>query len=130
MMTDVTYGSQQGATPDRSAHGLFGRIMYRPFWLTVYTFCKVMFRLQVVGREKLPDGPFILSAVHRSFIDTPIVGVITGKRLRFMGKESLWNSKALGAFLTFFGGSRSTEAALIAPRCAPHRTFWLWVNRL
>lgn len=103
-MTDVTYGSQEGATPDRSAHGLFGRIMYRPFWLSVYTFCKVMFRLKVVGREKLPEGPFILSAVHRSFIDTPIVGVITGKRLRFMGKESLWNSRPLGAFLTFFGG--------------------------
>jgi 1-acyl-sn-glycerol-3-phosphate acyltransferase len=46
----------------------------------------------------------VLSAVHRSFIDTPIVGVITGKRLRFMGKESLWKSRPLGAFLTFFGG--------------------------
>ena len=54
--------------------------------------------------SNLPDGPFILSPVHRSFIDTPIVGVITGKRLRFMGKESLWKSKPLGAFLTFFGG--------------------------
>jgi 1-acyl-sn-glycerol-3-phosphate acyltransferase len=100
----VIYGSQEGDTPDRSRHGLFGRIMYRPFWLTVYSLCKCVFRLRVDGRENLPDGPFILSAVHRSFIDTPIVGVITGKRLRFMGKESLWNSKPLGAFLTFFGG--------------------------
>jgi 1-acyl-sn-glycerol-3-phosphate acyltransferase len=98
------YGSQEGDTPERSRHGLFGRIMYRPFWLFVYTLCKLMFRLRVDGREKLPDGPFVLSAVHRSFIDTPIVGVITGKRLRFMGKESLWKSRPLGAFLTFFGG--------------------------
>jgi len=98
------YGSQEGDTPERSRHGLFGRIMYRPFWLFVYTLCKLMFRLRVDGREKLPDGPFVVSAVHRSFIDTPIVGVITGKRLRFMGKESLWKSRPLGAFLTFFGG--------------------------
>jgi len=102
--TPNVYGSQQGDTPARSKHGVLGRIMYRPFWLVVYTLCKVVFRLRVDGRENLPDGPFVLSAVHRSFIDTPIVGVITGKRLRFMGKESLWNSRPLGAFLTFFGG--------------------------
>lgn len=100
----VAYGSQAGATPLRSRQGLLGRIMYRPFWLFVYTICKVLFRLRVDGRENLPRGPFILSAVHRSFADTPIVGVITGKRLRFMGKESLWKSRPLGAFLTFFGG--------------------------
>ena len=101
---DVVYGSQEGETPKRSAQGLLGRIMYRPFWLVVHALCKLLFRLRVDGRENLPDGPFILSAVHRSFIDTPIVGVITGKRLRFMGKESLWDSRLLGAFLTFFGG--------------------------
>ncbi|MEM7139856.1 MAG: lysophospholipid acyltransferase family protein [Actinomycetota bacterium] len=101
---EVAYGSQEGATPERSAHGLLGRIMYRPFWLFVFTCCKVLFRLRVEGRKNLPEGPFILSAVHRSFIDTPIVGVMTGKRLRFMGKESLWKSRPLGAFLTFFGG--------------------------
>ncbi len=104
MSNEVVYGSQEGDTPERSAHGLLGRVLYRPFWLFVYTLCKLIIRLRVHGRENLPDGPFILSAVHRSFIDTPIVGVITGKRLRFMGKESLWKSKPVGAFLTFFGG--------------------------
>lgn len=104
MTRPTVYGSQEGDTPERSRHGLLGRVMYRPFWLFVYTLCKLLFRLRVDGRENLPDGPFILSAVHRSFIDTPIVGVITGRRLRFMGKESLWDSKPLGAFLTFFGG--------------------------
>ena len=104
MSRSTAYGSQEIDTPERSRHGLLGRIMYRPFWLFVYTLCKLLFRLRVEGRERLPEGPFILSAVHRSFIDTPIVGVITGKRLRFMGKESLWKSRPLGAFLTFFGG--------------------------
>ncbi len=103
-MTSPTYGSQEGDTAERSRQTLPGRILYRTFWVFVYTLIKVLFRLRVEGREKLPDGPFILSAVHRSFVDTPVVGVITGKRLRFMGKESLWNSKPLGAFLTVMGG--------------------------
>ena len=45
------YGSQQGETPERSAQGRLGRIMYRPFWLVVYTLCKLLFRLRVDGRE-------------------------------------------------------------------------------
>lgn len=103
-MTSATYGSQAGDTPERSRQTRRGRILYRAFWVFVYSLIKVLFRLRVEGRERLPDGPFILSAVHRSFIDTPVVGVITGKRLRFMGKESLWNSRSLGAFLTVMGG--------------------------
>ncbi|NIR36011.1 MAG: 1-acyl-sn-glycerol-3-phosphate acyltransferase [Actinobacteria bacterium] len=99
-----TYGSQEGETPERSRQTLLGRVLYRCFWVLVFSLIKVLFRLRVEGRENLPDGPFILSAVHRSFVDTPIVGVITGKRLRFMGKESLWGSKPLGAFLTVMGG--------------------------
>lgn len=104
MNVEATYGSQSGDTPARSRQSWAGRLLYRCFWVVVYALIKVLFRLRVEGSENLPDGPFVLSAVHRSFIDTPIVGVITGKRLRFMGKESLWNSRLLGAFLTVMGG--------------------------
>lgn len=103
-MSGPTYGSQRGDTPERSRHGLPGRVLYRMFWVVVFTLVKVITRLRVEGRENLPEGPFILSAVHRSFLDTPVVGVITGKRLRFMGKETLWDSKPLGLFLTVMGG--------------------------
>ena len=104
MSPEAAYGSQSGDTPARSRQSWPGRLLYRFFWVVVYVPIKILFRLRVEGRENLPDGPFILSAVHRSFADTPIVGVITGKRLRFMGKESLWNSRLLGTFLTVMGG--------------------------
>lgn len=81
-----------------------GRIAYRIFWLFVWTLVKLILRLRVEGRERFPDGPFILSPIHRSFIDTPVTGMLTGRRLRFMGKESLWDSKPLGAFLSVMGG--------------------------
>jgi 1-acyl-sn-glycerol-3-phosphate acyltransferase len=103
-VTEPTYGSQAGDTPERSRQSLSGRVLYRVFWVVVYSLVKGITRFRVEGRENLPDGPFILSAVHRSFLDTPVVGVITGKRLRFMGKESLWNSRPLGLFLTVMGG--------------------------
>ncbi len=104
MTDEPAYGSQEGTTPARSSQTLIGRILYRVFWVMVFIPVKLLFRLRVEGRHNLPDGPFILSATHRSFIDTPIVGVMTSKRLRFMGKESLWNSKPLGVFLTIMGG--------------------------
>ena len=104
MSPEAAYGSQSGDTPARSRQSWPGRLLYRCFWVVIYIPIKILFRLRVEGRENLPDGPFVLSAVHRSFADTPIVGVITGKRLRFMGKESLWNSRLLGTFLTVMGG--------------------------
>ncbi len=104
MPEEPTYGSQKSETLSRSRQTILGRALYRVFWVTVYIPVKLLFRLRVEGQHNLPDGPFILSASHRSFIDTPIVGVMTSKRLRFMGKESLWNSRPLGAFLTIMGG--------------------------
>ena len=104
MSPEAAYGSQSGDTPDRSRQSWPGRLLYRCFWAVVYIPIKILFRLRVEGRENLPDGPFVLAAVHRSFADTPIIGVITGRRLRFMGKESLWNSRLLGTFLTVMGG--------------------------
>lgn len=88
----------------RNRHGWLGRCLYRIVWTLVYILAKAYCRLSVEGKENLPDGPFVLCAVHRSYIDTPIVGVITGKRLRFMGKETLWHYRALGGFLTVMGG--------------------------
>jgi 1-acyl-sn-glycerol-3-phosphate acyltransferase len=67
--------------------------------------CKVWFRLEILGRENIPaTGAFILAPVHRSYIDTPLIWVTTGRRLRFMGKESLWHNPVVGRILTALGG--------------------------
>jgi 1-acyl-sn-glycerol-3-phosphate acyltransferase len=68
-------------------------------------FWRLYFRVEVYGRHHLPeDGAFIVSPSHRSNLDTPIISVITKRRLRYMGKESLWKSKFGGWFLTSLGG--------------------------
>ena len=109
-MSRSVYGRRSGADPSRdgafrrSHQPLWGRILYRLMWSMVLALCKVLFRLRIEGKENFPPGPFILSPVHRSFIDTPIAGMATSRRLRFMGKESLWENKPLGALLSVLGG--------------------------
>jgi len=67
---------------------------------------KVWFRYEVHGRENLPDDhAYILSPVHRSNLDTPLLPLIRKEQIRFMGKESLWKvNKFSSWFLTMMGG--------------------------
>jgi 1-acyl-sn-glycerol-3-phosphate acyltransferase len=71
----------------------------------VVGFCKVFWRESVEGREHIPKhGPFILSPVHRSNIDSPLVAAVTRRRLRYMGKQEMWKYKASAAFFDAMGG--------------------------
>ena len=85
--------------------GLAQRAFYRFVWYVVQLVGRSYFRLKVVGTENVPaDGAFVISPVHRSNLDTPVLAAITRRRLRYMGKESLWKSAAGGWFLTSLGG--------------------------
>ena len=84
---------------------LLDRVAYRFFWSLLWLVCKAWFRFRVVGGENLPaDEAYILAPVHRSYLDTPVGGMVTARRQRFLGKESLWNNRAAGRFLTIVGG--------------------------
>ncbi|MEC9394468.1 MAG: lysophospholipid acyltransferase family protein [Actinomycetota bacterium] len=99
---------QQGAG-DTSGLGrrmsLIDRMAYRVCWSALWLLCKAWFRFRVVGKANLPrDGAYILSPVHRSYLDTPVGGMVTARRQRFLGKESLWRNRLSGRFLTIVGG--------------------------
>ena len=83
--------------------------------------CKLWFRVTVSGREHLPpSGPYIIAPVHRSNIDTPLSAFVTRRRVRFMGKDSLWKQKQIGAFLSLLGGfpvTRGTADLEALKRC-------------
>jgi cytidylate kinase len=91
------------------ARGRFGaafdRVLYRFCRGAIEIFARSFWRLSVEGREHLPrSGAYIVAPVHRSNIDTPLVGCITKRRLRFMGKDSLWKGRAGARFLSALGG--------------------------
>ena len=81
------------------------RLFYRFMRGVVIVITKTYFRARVVGAENLPaSGPFILSPIHRSNLDTPFIALATSRRLRYMGKESLWKGTFGAWFLTALGG--------------------------
>lgn len=81
------------------------RVGYRVLRAVLEAFCRVMFRISIDGRERLPvTGPFIFSPVHRSNIDFMIAAVSVPRVMRFMGKNSVWKPAWFGRFLDFLGG--------------------------
>jgi 1-acyl-sn-glycerol-3-phosphate acyltransferase len=81
------------------------RLLYRVVRGVVVGFCRAFWRMQVIGRENVPDeGSFILAPVHRSNIDTPAVAAVTTRRLRYMGKDSLWKYRWSAWFFRNMGG--------------------------
>ena len=83
--------------------------------------CRSYFRLRISGKENIPKtGAFILAPIHRSNVDTPIVSATTSRRLRFMGKDSLWKIRPIGVVLSALGGfpvSRGTADLEALKRC-------------
>jgi 1-acyl-sn-glycerol-3-phosphate acyltransferase len=68
-------------------------------------FSHSFWRLRVSGSEHIPaTGAFVLAPVHRSNVDTVLCGCVTRRRLRFMGKDSLWKYRWSAWFLSSLGG--------------------------
>lgn len=66
---------------------------------------RLYFRIEVHGRENIPrKGTFIIAPIHRSYLDTPLIGAAIWRLLRYMGAEKMWTNRALGWFLTAMGG--------------------------
>jgi len=79
-------------------------LFYRCIRNLVVAFCRIYWREQVTGRQHVPaTGAFILAPVHRSNIDTPLVAAVTTRRLRYMGKDSMWKVHWVGAVFTALG---------------------------
>ena len=85
--------------------GLGSRAFYRTMWTLAYLAAKVLFRLRIVHKERVPAScPFVLAPIHRSYLDTPVGGMVTTRQLRFLAKESIWNSRLGGRLVTLLGG--------------------------
>lgn len=82
-----------------------GRILFFVVRNLVVGFSKVFWRVSMSGLENLPKtGAYVLSPVHRSNIDSLVVTALSRRRLRAMGKHTLWKRRLPGAFLTALGG--------------------------
>jgi 1-acyl-sn-glycerol-3-phosphate acyltransferase len=88
-----------------AGHSLPSRLFYRFARTLVIVFCRVWFRLTSEGREHVPPtGPYVLAPVHRSNVDILVASVATTRRLRYMGKDSLWRRQPFRWLLSALGG--------------------------
>lgn len=66
----------------------------------IYIYCKIVYRMEVIGKENIPkEGPIIICGNHRSFLDPPLIEVTCGRYTRFLAKEELTKNP----FLAFLG---------------------------
>ena len=94
-----------GAHRARAGDSPFDRVLYRALRRLILGFARVFWRLRIEGTENLPrSGAYVVAPVHRSNIDTPLIALITARRLRFMGKDSLWKSKVTARVFSALGG--------------------------
>lgn len=85
--------------------GFASRSFYQVVRFLVVSICRVYLRMSVEGRENVPrEGAFVLAPIHRSYIDTPIASGCTRRRMRFMGKDSLWRGQPFRWILSALGG--------------------------
>ena len=63
---------------------------------------KVTYRVRVLGRENLPNPPFILAANHRSYLDPPLLLGFVSCDLRFIAKSELFKSPFIRPLLKIF----------------------------
>ena len=66
--------------------------------------CRVYWRVEIRDRDKLPrSGAYVIAPVHRSNVDTLLAGCLTRRRIRFMGKDTLWKYRWSGALFSSLG---------------------------
>jgi 1-acyl-sn-glycerol-3-phosphate acyltransferase len=81
-----------------------GLALYAFVRTVVVGFCRLFWRMSVEGKEHVPTtGSFVLAPVHRSNIDFAVVAGVTRRRMRYMGKDSLWKMRWFGAFISALG---------------------------
>lgn len=91
--------SRAGRPPSRAA-----LVWYAFARGVVELVCRLYWRVEIHGRENVPrTGPFVIAPVHRSNIDTLLAGCVTRRRIRFMGKDSLWKYRWSGALFSSLG---------------------------
>src|SRR5437762_1598732 len=80
-------------------------LFYRLVRPVVVAICRVLWRVRVSGIANIPrEGGFILAPSHRSMMDIPFAAVVTPRRIRFMGKKSLFGVPVIGPIFRWLGG--------------------------
>lgn len=75
----------------------------RPLYWTILTIARAAIHLlwwpRYVGREKLPAGPFLICANHRSWFDPPFLAIAMPREVGFLAKAELFKNPVFGKLI-------------------------------
>ena len=95
-----------------AGQNVFAKSFYISIRALVVFLCRTWLRLNVSGSHNVPkNGAFILAPTHRSTVDIPIASAVSRRRMRFMGKDSLWKVKFIGSFFSALGAFPVTRGS-------------------
>jgi 1-acyl-sn-glycerol-3-phosphate acyltransferase len=80
-------------------------IVYSAVRYTVGLGSRLAYRVRIRGGENIPlEGGYVIAPSHRSMMDIPFVAWLTPRKIRYMGKESLFKVPGLGPAFKALGG--------------------------
>lgn len=78
--------------------------LYAAVRMAAGAICYSVLRLEVVGSEAVPrDGPLIVAANHRSYVDPVALGVACPRPIAYMAKSELFRIPVLGPLIGALG---------------------------
>jgi 1-acyl-sn-glycerol-3-phosphate acyltransferase len=97
-------------------------MLYWGMKVVLTPFLRVFYRVRVDGKERVPtDGPLILAANHRSFLDSIFLPLVIHRRVTFVAKAEYFESKKTAWFFRGVGqipirreGGSASDRALAA----------------
>ena len=99
----TTNDAQSVRLPLRPSRGQLA--VFRATWLIVVPLIRSFFRVDYQGLQHVPKtGAFIVAPMHRSNVDFILLPRISKRRMRFLGKDSIWKWKFLASYWDALGG--------------------------
>ncbi len=80
-------------------------LLYKIAVIILKPICYLLFRINITGKENMPEGACIVCANHTSAIDPVVLAVGVGHRMpfRFMAKKEIFKNKIFAWFLNKIG---------------------------
>lgn len=78
-------------------------VQYFVIYCILYPFFKILFKVEVNGRENIPEKSIIVAANHTSWFDPVILSLGMSKPVAFMAKEELFHVPVLSQIIQILG---------------------------
>jgi 1-acyl-sn-glycerol-3-phosphate acyltransferase len=76
--------------------------LYRALRGVSLVLARLLYRIELVGT--VPPGPCVVAANHESYLDPPLLALVTARPLRFLAKEELWRYRPGAWLMDALGG--------------------------